>query len=172
LALFDLNNFKRYNDTYGHPAGDELLRRLARRLKDATRSSGTAYRLGGDEFCVLLNTDKRDEVERAIGGCSEALREHGDGFDISAAGGSVRLPSDAPDPSSCLKYADQRMYKDKAGSRQRALRSVELFANERDERFVAVTELCDRVADDLERAELVAVRLECARALGRTRRDP
>ena len=54
LLLFDLNGFKRYNDTFGHPAGDELLIKLGGALREAVGDAGTAYRIGGDEFCVLL----------------------------------------------------------------------------------------------------------------------
>ena len=53
LVLFDLDGFKEYNDAFGHPAGDGLLARLGERLEDAVRGVGRAYRLGGDEFCVL-----------------------------------------------------------------------------------------------------------------------
>ena len=54
LALADLNGFKRYNDTFGHPAGDALLMRLGRRLSEAGEGRGLAARLGGDEFRVLF----------------------------------------------------------------------------------------------------------------------
>ena len=54
LTLFDLDGFKAYNDTFGHPAGDALLERLGQRLAAAVAGLGCAYRLGGDEFCVLL----------------------------------------------------------------------------------------------------------------------
>ena len=54
LAFFDLDGFKRYNDAFGHAAGDALLARLGRRLTEVVAERGTAYRLGGDEFCVLL----------------------------------------------------------------------------------------------------------------------
>src|SRR5205823_5349238 len=57
LALFDLNGFKHYNDTYGHMAGDMMLSHLGRNLADAIAPRGSAYRLGGDEFCVLLPAD-------------------------------------------------------------------------------------------------------------------
>ena len=53
LLLFDLDGFKNYNDSYGHPAGDALLARLGSRLAAATAADGGAYRIGGDEFCVL-----------------------------------------------------------------------------------------------------------------------
>ena len=53
LVLYDLNGFKSYNDTFGHLPGDALLRRLAAKLAEATVDWGAAYRLGGDEFCVL-----------------------------------------------------------------------------------------------------------------------
>src|SRR5438270_10187104 len=52
LALFDLDGFKHYNDNFGHPAGDSLLQRLGRSLESRIGSCGTAYRMGGDEFCV------------------------------------------------------------------------------------------------------------------------
>ena len=53
LLLFDLNGFKHYNDTFGHPVGDAMLARLGAMLADAVAPAGHAYRLGGDEFCVL-----------------------------------------------------------------------------------------------------------------------
>jgi diguanylate cyclase (GGDEF)-like protein len=69
LALFDLNGFKHYNDTFGHPAGDELLARLGARLQRALAGSGTAYRMGGDEFCVLARP-ARERAWRAFGAAS------------------------------------------------------------------------------------------------------
>ena len=60
LAIFDLDGFKHYNDTFGHPAGDLLLIRLSERLRDAAAEHGArAYRMGGDEFCVLGPADRR-----------------------------------------------------------------------------------------------------------------
>ena len=64
--LFDLDGFKLYNDTFGHPAGDALLSRLGHRLRDAIGADvGPAYRIGGDEFCVLL-TCERDRFGDAV----------------------------------------------------------------------------------------------------------
>ena len=50
LLLLDLNGFKRYNDTFGHPAGDEILTRLGAELREAIGDDGSAFRIGGDEF--------------------------------------------------------------------------------------------------------------------------
>ena len=62
LVLFDLNGFKTYNDTFGHPAGDALLARLAAKLAAAIEAHGTAYRMGGDEFCVILAAPTRSAI--------------------------------------------------------------------------------------------------------------
>jgi two-component system, cell cycle response regulator len=53
LIIFDLDGFKRYNDSFGHPAGDALLVRLGGKLAASVTGGGRSYRLGGDEFCVL-----------------------------------------------------------------------------------------------------------------------
>jgi diguanylate cyclase (GGDEF)-like protein len=109
LALFDLDGFKAYNDAFGHPAGDGVLDRLGKRLAAAVRGDGRAYRMGGDEFCVLaLATPARALaiVEAAV----DALTEEGDGFSIGASHGTVLLPTDAADPHDALRIADTRMY--------------------------------------------------------------
>ena len=65
LVLLDLDGFKNYNDTFGHLAGDALLARLGRRLADAAPAGATAYRLGGDEFCLLARGADRP-AEHAV----------------------------------------------------------------------------------------------------------
>jgi two-component system, cell cycle response regulator len=107
LALFDLDGFKRYNDAYGHPAGDALLQRLSAELADVVVGHGQAYRLGGDEFCLLLEADGSDAVLRAA---ATALEARGDGFDVTASYGRVALPEDAADSEEALHLADRRMY--------------------------------------------------------------
>ncbi len=125
LALLDLDGFKRYNDTFGHPAGDALLSRLAKRLSDALEGSGTAYRVGGDEFCVLLEgglDGSRAALERA----EAAFRESGPGFEVSCSIGAVELPREAPGPEAAIQLADRRMYANKMSSRLTA--SEQAFA--------------------------------------------
>jgi diguanylate cyclase (GGDEF)-like protein len=116
LLLFDLNGFKHYNDTFGHPAGDELLKRLGGALRDSVGEDGTAYRIGGDEFCVLLTCapDRFETVSRAA---TSALTALGPGFDVSSAWGSVHVPAEESDPSAALQLADVRMYAQKESRR-------------------------------------------------------
>jgi two-component system, cell cycle response regulator len=113
LVLLDLDGFKIYNDTYGHPAGDALLARLGRRLEAAAGDGVAAYRLGGDEFCVLSHDSNRAK-EHALT-ASRALCEHGDGFDITSSCGIAVMPADAHDAVEALRIADQRMYTQKHG---------------------------------------------------------
>lgn len=119
LLLFDLDGFKEYNDAFGHPAGDALLIRLAERLADVVGRSGDAYRLGGDEFCVLVRAD-REEVDELLVACSAALSERGEGFEVSSSFGSVLMPEEATTPTQALQLTDRRMYARKGGRRMSA----------------------------------------------------
>ena len=105
LALFDLNGFKTYNDTFGHPAGDALLTRLASKLAAAVAPHGAAYRMGGDEFCALLPVSE-PELRRVAG----ALCESGQGFGVTSAYGAAIVPDDATTVSTALSVADERLY--------------------------------------------------------------
>jgi two-component system cell cycle response regulator len=105
LALFDLNGFKTYNDTFGHPAGDALLSRLAGKLAVAVAPNGEAYRMGGDEFCALLPASE-PELHRV----AKALCETGDGFAVTSAYGAAVIPTDASTVSDALSVADERLY--------------------------------------------------------------
>ena len=107
LALFDLDGFKRYNDAYGHPAGDALLTRLSGALGDVVDGHGRAFRLGGDEFCLLLDDGTADtllvDAAARARGTRRRLRRHR----------LLRrrpLPADADTPEEALHLADRRMY--------------------------------------------------------------
>ena len=119
VALFDLNGFKAYNDTFGHPAGDVLLARLGGALAAATADRGRAYRLGGDEFCVLAEIE-RSAVEALVADAARALSEHGENFAVTAAHGVIVLPDDTRDPADAMRLVDLRMYDQKAGGRRSA----------------------------------------------------
>ncbi len=113
LAFFDLDGFKRYNDSFGHGAGDALLVRLGGALAGAVQGHGAAYRLGGDEFCVLLAGHLAREDDRVLA-AQAALAERGSGFTVTASCGVVNLPRDADTVSAALNLADERMYADKS----------------------------------------------------------
>ena len=119
FVFFDLDGFKTYNDTFGHVEGDLLLRRLGRKLASAIGTDGVAYRLGGDEFCLVAPyaTDEADElVERGV----EALCERGEGFQVRASKGRVLIPDEAATGAAALVIADHRMYADKGAGRASA----------------------------------------------------
>jgi diguanylate cyclase (GGDEF)-like protein len=114
LMLFDLDGFKSYNDTFGHPAGDALLAHLGTKLADAVRREGEAYRLGGDEFCAVLAV-REDRLEEVLTAAAEALTESGEEFSISASYGVVLVPHEAETLEQALQLADERMYSHKYG---------------------------------------------------------
>jgi diguanylate cyclase (GGDEF)-like protein len=116
LVLYDLNGFKSYNDRFGHPAGDALLARLGRNLAGALGAGGSAYRLGGDEFCALIDpaaTGERALVERSAEALSERARE----FVVGNSYGAVTVPEEAATPDGALQLADHRLYRSKSRMR-------------------------------------------------------
>jgi diguanylate cyclase (GGDEF)-like protein len=156
LMLFDLDGFKAYNDGFGHPAGDALLTRLGKKLLKAVEPHGIAYRMGGDEFCVLARSGV-DGVEQIEEVARTALSEHGEGFSITASGGSVLLPIEADEPSEAMRKADQRMYARKSSGRASAARQttdvlMTLLAERSPElgaHLDEVAELCERTGEKL-----------------------
>jgi diguanylate cyclase (GGDEF)-like protein len=167
LVMFDLDGFKGYNDTFGHPAGDALLMRLGARLTAGVAGAGSAYRMGGDEFCALLAPGQGDAaamIERA----AAALTEQGDGFVIGSSYGIVRLPLEAVDPEAAMRLVDQRMYEAKSSGRASAGRqSKEVLLRAMAERnanlggqMETVAELAELVARalGLEKAEVAEIR--------------
>jgi two-component system, cell cycle response regulator len=126
LAIFDLDGFKRYNDGFGHAAGDALLQRLGAALSAAVEGRGTAYRMGGDEFCVLLAPGLARPAQ-AIVDATRALSERGQGFRIGCSFGQVELPREATAVEAALRTADQRMYAHKRGGRNPGRESTEVL---------------------------------------------
>jgi diguanylate cyclase (GGDEF)-like protein len=121
VVLFDLNGFKRYNDTFGHPAGNKMLSMLGRRLKVAVEPPATAYRLGGDEFLVMVSggivssgIEARDELAVKA---AEALTSRGKGYELSASWGIASVPEEADSPAEAMQLADVRMYAQKESRR-------------------------------------------------------
>jgi len=154
LVVFDLDGFKAYNDSFGHSAGDALLARVAGRLDAAVAGEGRAYRLGGDEFCVLagVTEGEPDDLARRA---AAALTEDGEGFAVSCSYGAVLMPSEAGQLSEALSMADNRMYLHK--QRPRApLEAVDALEASRGGQ--PATEV-SRLADVADLAEAVGRRL-------------
>ena len=124
LALFDLDGFKLYNDSFGHPAGDALLARLGGRLAGAMGTTSEAYRMGGDEFCALVRVPKDGDETLVVREAALALSERGEGFTVDSSFGTVALPDEAYDPVEALQLADRRMYRHKDRRRSSARRQA------------------------------------------------
>ena len=116
LMLFDLNGFKVYNDRFGHPAGDALLARLGADFRRSLEGRGSAYRLGGDEFCAIVRGDA-SEVDELRVAAAASLSASGEGFDVAPSAGAVTLPDETRDPGEALRLVDRRMYQEKESSR-------------------------------------------------------
>jgi two-component system cell cycle response regulator len=125
LALLDLDNFKRINDTRGHQAGDEVLRRVASRLLSTVRGDDAICRLGGDEFLVLMvDTDATiasrvaERIRNAITSSPIPTRDGPVGVSLSV-GCTVREPRDTAAVDALLERADQALMQSKAAGRNR-----------------------------------------------------
>lgn len=124
LAFLDLDNFKYINDTFGHAAGDELLREASRRLAECARESDTVARLGGDEFLLILEDDRTDKTqqretgirhigERIIESFSKPFVIEGHELSVTASLGFAIYPKDGDDSNTLMRHADVAMYRSK-----------------------------------------------------------
>ncbi|MBW9254303.1 MAG: EAL domain-containing protein [Acidithiobacillus ferriphilus] len=119
VGFLDLDAFKPINDIYGHDAGDDLLKEIARRLQDAVRRTDTVARLGGDEFVLLLEGLRgMDELDQVLARLQAAIERpfnvKGKMVSIQASLGLTLYPFDEGDADLLLRHADQAMYAAKA----------------------------------------------------------
>jgi diguanylate cyclase (GGDEF)-like protein len=122
VLCLDLDQFKSINDTFGHPAGDELLRTVAGRLRGCMRESDTVSRVGGDEFSIIQRdiadaTDAERLARRIFDAISTPYDLHGHLVAVSASIGIALAPADGTDPNELLKNADIALYGAKADGR-------------------------------------------------------
>ena len=145
LAMFDLDGFKQYNDSYGHAAGDALLERLSVRLAAVLTPPASAFRMGGDEFCVLCKCSPTD-AERLLTVTAAALTEDGDGWNIGCSYGAAWIPSEAATESDALRLADQRMYANKHSRASASRQLIDVLLQVISEQGLRTDEHVERVA--------------------------
>ncbi|MDQ3813806.1 MAG: diguanylate cyclase [Armatimonadota bacterium] len=128
FLLLDVDRFKQYNDTFGHPAGDEVLKRVARILQGSVRGGDFVARYGGEEFAIIMpNTDYPNASTLA-----ERLRATIEAAcwperPVTASFGVATLTSEIDSPSALLATADQALYHSKAGGRNRVTHALDLI---------------------------------------------
>ncbi len=124
VTFLDLDNFKYINDTFGHAAGDDLLRQAATRLSSCARGSDTVARLGGDEFLLILDDDDmtkahqpesgvRHVAERIIENFAKPFLIEGQELRITPSIGFAIYPKDGEDSNELMRHADAAMYRSK-----------------------------------------------------------
>jgi diguanylate cyclase (GGDEF)-like protein len=138
VLFLDLDHFKAVNDTLGHPAGDELLKEVTRRLLQQVREIDTVARLGGDEFAIVQSSiraaaDATALAGRVINAIAAPLQVEGQVVTVAASIGITIIPNDGQDPDQLLKNADLALYQAKASGRGRYC----YFAPEMDARMQA-----------------------------------
>ena len=124
LLLLDLDHFKNINDSYGHDAGDELLKKVVDIINDCLRGNELFARLGGDEFAILLSgiSDVKEAskvAERIIGSLEDPLHVKGNKVQCGVSIGIAMHPENASTSESLVKYADIAMYRAKHQGRNR-----------------------------------------------------
>lgn len=127
LLFIDLDDFKKINDSLGHPVGDEVLKELAERFTSNLREEDTVARLGGDEFVIILpylSAEKKEATEKAQGFAEKLLKIvsqpfhlHNQELQITASIGMVLFPEGADSVDAVLQFADTAMYQAKDSGR-------------------------------------------------------
>ena len=125
VLVFDLDHFKSINDRYGHDGGDHVLREFAHMLQKRVRADEAAFRLGGEEFVLVLNSDHSADIQ----GCGERVRSGTEKLALefkgqslpllTLSGGAASYPAHATDIACLIRAADQALYEAKRSGRNR-----------------------------------------------------
>ena len=156
VVFLDLDGFKTLNDQYGQVTGDQLLARIAQRLRQFTRMGDTLTRIGGDEFALiqvgLTDMDTvREMSERLLSIISAPCDIDGHTFSLTASLGVTVFPSDGSDAETLLRHAEQAMYQAKQAGRNRC----HLFDSALDQQLIQRQQLITELARALDHDELV-----------------
>jgi diguanylate cyclase (GGDEF)-like protein len=124
VLVLDLDRFKKYNDNYGHLAGNDALRRVALTIRETVRAVDFAARYGGEEFAVIV--PQVDAI--ALGAIAERVRANierlpapKDGAPVTVSIGAALYPHDGADRETLFRTADERLYEAKAAGRNRVV---------------------------------------------------
>ena len=127
LLMLDVDHFKQFNDTHGHPAGDEVLRQLARVLADTRRANDVVARYGGEEFAVILVDTPKFTAAKVAERVRERINAH-DFTDaaqkagpITVSFGAATFPEDGSDAEALVRAADTALYAAKRAGRNRVV---------------------------------------------------
>jgi diguanylate cyclase (GGDEF)-like protein len=124
VLVLDLDRFKKYNDTYGHSAGNDALRRVSQSIRDTVRAVDFAARYGGEEFAVIVPQVDRTAltaIAERVRANIEALPAPADGATVTVSIGAAVYPDDAKDRDALFQSADARLYEAKKAGRNRVV---------------------------------------------------
>lgn len=127
LLMVDLDGFKAVNDTYGHAAGDQVLKTVAERILSMVRREDIVVRLGGDEFCIMFYSTETQELLRSANRIIQALTQPYTGVDcrVGASAGAVMIQQPDEDISVWMRRADKALYAAKAAGKGRVMLSAD-----------------------------------------------
>ena len=124
ILILDLDLFKKYNDTFGHLAGNDALQRTARAIREAVRVVDFPARYGGEEFAVILpqiDANALAAIAERIRATIEAMPAPAGGAQVTVSIGAAMYPDDGSAPDALFRAADERLYKAKEGGRNRVI---------------------------------------------------
>ena len=127
VLVGDVDHFKQYNDAFGHPAGDEVLQRIAEIMRGSTRKGDCCARYGGEEFVIVLpNTAIADALDTAEHIRARVAAKKFNGRKITLSIGVASFPEDADDAEAIIAVADEALYQAKREGRDRTVRARRL----------------------------------------------
>jgi diguanylate cyclase (GGDEF)-like protein len=143
LILTDIDHFKKVNDTYGHPVGDEVIRRVARVLESSVRKIDIVARYGGEELAVIIEgADAAGAAQLAerirLDVAKQSIPSDKGPFSITLSLGIASVPEDATDKQTLIERADQALYRAKHTGRNRSV-TYQQLVSERNARKLAIS---------------------------------
>jgi diguanylate cyclase (GGDEF)-like protein len=124
VLVLDLDRFKQYNDTHGHLAGNEALRRVAQSIRETVRAVDFAARYGGEEFAVIVpqvDAPALAAIAERVRASIEKLPAPSDGAQLTVSIGAALYPKDGADREALFRTADERLYQAKEAGRNRVV---------------------------------------------------